>query len=82
MKSLTPCSSFLYFLVEEASGPFSLVNGFDVMIETTHQIVFDTTEGTYVLGFIFFDMTGIHVSKEMTQRREFFMTHSASILVR
>ena len=73
---------FILFLVEEASGPFSLVNGFDVMIETTHRFVFDTTEGTYVRGFLFFGMTGLHVLKEMTQRREFFAIHSALICVR
>jgi hypothetical protein len=63
MKYLTPCSSFLYFF---SWGPLTHVNGFDVSIETTHQIVLDTTDGTYVLGFISSDMAGIHVLKEIT----------------
>ena len=56
------------------------MNGFDVSIETTHQIVLDTAEGTHVLGFISFDMTGIHVLSEMMHRREFFITRSTLIL--
>ena len=49
------------------------MNGFDVSIETTHQIVFDPADGTHVLGFISFDMTGIHVLSEMMHRREFLL---------
>ena len=79
MKSFPRALPFYTFLVGE---PLTQVNGFDVSIETTHQIVLDTTDGTYVLGFISFDMTSIHVLKEMTQRREFFITGSALIPVR
>ena len=55
------------------------MNGFDVSFETTHQIELDTTDGTYILGFISFDMTGIHVLSEITHRREIFITHSTTI---
>jgi hypothetical protein len=70
---------FLFIL---AGRPFPLVNRLNVSIQTTLQIVLDTTDGTYVLGFLSFSMTRIHVLKEMTQRRELFPIDGTLILVR